>query len=50
MPYFTVYSDPTQLLFVDMIWSIVLESQVEDVYKAATSLLVFSHLSLESSN
>lgn len=50
MPFFTVYSDPDDLLFIDMVWSITLESQVEAVHKAATSLLVFSYLSLDTSN
>jgi len=50
MPYFTVYTDPSQLLHLDMIWSIVLESQIEEVYKPAINLLVYSYLSLETVN
>ena len=49
-PYFLVMDDPSDLQHLDMIWSIVLESEVEEVYTDAIHLLVYSYLSIESTN
>lgn len=35
------------MLHLDMIWSIVLESEVTDVYTNAINLLVYSYLSVD---
>lgn len=48
-PYFKVFCDPVDLQHLDIIWQIVLKSEVEEVYKPAVSLLVYSHLSSENS-
>lgn len=45
--YFVVLSDPTKLLHLDIIWSIVLQSEVEEVYVPAINLLVYSQLNVE---
>ena len=47
-PYFLVMEDPSQLQHLDMIWSIVLESEIEEVYTNAINLLVYSHLSVDT--
>ena len=47
-PYFSVYTDPAELEHLDIIWQIVLRSELEEVVKPAMSLLVFSHLAVES--
>lgn len=44
-PYFANLQDPAQLLHMHIIWSIVLESEVKEVYEPAINLLVHSHLS-----
>ena len=41
--------DPNDLTHLDIIWSIVLESEIEQVYKPAVNLLVYSYVSVESS-
>jgi len=40
--------DPQELSHLSIIWSIVLESEVEEVYNPAINLLVYSHLSNET--
>ncbi len=50
MPPFTVYADPSDLLHLNMIWSIVLESEIQDVYTPAINLLVYCYLSLDTVN
>ena len=40
--------DPTKLHHLDIIWQIVLESNVKQVYESAIDLLVYSHLSVET--
>ena len=40
--------EPTKLMHLNMIWSIVLESHVEEVYTNAIDLLVNSYLSVET--
>ena len=40
--------DPASLEHLNMIWSIVLESEVEELYTNAINLLVYSHISVDS--
>ena len=47
-PYFEVMQDPSELLHLNMIWSIVLESEVEEVFTPAINLLVYSYISCET--
>ena len=41
--------DPASLQHLDIIWQIVLQSEVKSVYEPAINLLVYSHLSTEGS-
>ena len=40
--------DPSELQHLDMIWSIVLESEVEEVSTNAINLLVYTHISVDT--
>jgi len=39
-----VMVDPTLLHHLDIVWSIVLNSEVREVYEPAINLLVYSHI------
>ena len=39
---------PNELQHLDMIWSIVLESEVQEVSENAINLLVYIHLSVDT--
>jgi len=45
--YFTNLGDPAELVHLDIIWSIVLASEVKEVYEPAIKLLVHSHLAFQ---
>ena len=46
--YFIVMEDPNELQHLDMIWSIVLESEVKEVFENAIDLLVYCYLSIDT--
>ena len=44
---FTLFSDPSRLLHADMIWDIVLGSEVPEVYKEATRFLICMYMAID---
>ena len=46
-PLFSILIDPEQLEKMDMIWAVVLESEVPEVYNAAIKFLIYTHMSLD---
>ena len=46
-PLFSILIDPEQLEKMDIIWAVVLESEVPEVYNAAIKFLIYTHMSLD---
>ena len=46
-PLFSVLIDPDQLEKTDIIWAVVLESEIKEVYQPAIKFLIHTHMSLD---
>ena len=46
-PLFSVLIDPEQLEKMDILWAVVLENEVKEVYKPAIKFLIYTHMSLD---
>jgi hypothetical protein len=46
-PLFSVLIDPDQLEKMDILWAVVLENELSEVYKPAIKFLIYTHMSLD---